>query len=383
MDNTEKFFVECVKAALNEQRIAVVPDEIDYKKLYILSTTHSVSVMVFNSLTDVFSCLPKGFQESLENAVKRHVVKDIQSTADAKKVITAFEENDVKFMPLKGYHLKNLYPSPDYRYTSDFDILIDKKELNKIRGLYEKLGLKVERFDEHHDIVYFENTKTIFELHKMLFVGKLDEYFKVGFEKAHLKSGYKSFYELNPEDFYMTLLGHSAYHFAHSGGVGIRHLTDIFVYKKTYKLDYEYLDCELKKSGLYEFKNEFENLVDVLFNGKESDEFTDNLISHVLSSSVLANEEKKNAGDVASYGEKGKMQALFRLVFPKKENMQFTYPVLKKCGVLLPLFYVVRWFRVIFKTPDSLTRIKAVSSVDEKETENMKEIKNRLNINKI
>ena len=58
-------------------------------------------------------------------------------------------------MPLKGYHLKKLYPSTDMRYASDCDVLIDVAQLKTVRALVDELGLATKRHDEHHDIVYY------------------------------------------------------------------------------------------------------------------------------------------------------------------------------------------------------------------------------------
>lgn len=386
MTNTEKFFVECVKRGIKNEKVEVLPDGVDHQQLYELCVSHSMSVVAFNALEKVKESLPASFFSKLQRSAHRHVMFDVQGNYDTDELLAEFERRGFKYMPLKGYHLKKLYPSTDMRYSSDCDILIDVAQLDEIRETIKELGIATDHCDEHHDVVYNPATKSVFELHKCIFVGTLETYFGVGFERARLKDGYSYFYELSPEDFYASILGHSAYHFAESAGVGIRHVTDVYLYKKTYALDYEYLDKELEKCGLLQFKNQFEKLADYFFDGAEADEFTQKLAKHVLESSVLANSEKKAASDVAAQAnqegntKQAKTRTFWATLFPKKEWMQFSYPVLKKHVWLLPIFYFVRWFEVLFTRPERIKKLKGIQNVETEELTYMREIRDGLGI---
>ena len=389
MTNTEKFFVKCVKRGIKDEKIDVIPDELDYKQFYNLCASHSMSVVVFKALENVKDKLLPQFLSALQRSVHRHVMLDVQSEYDINTVLTAFEERGLKYMPLKGYHLKKLYPSTDMRYASDCDVLIDVTQLKEVRALVDELGLATKRHDEHHDIVYYPETKTIFELHKTIFVGPLEQFFGVenkGFDKAHVREGYQYFYEMDRERFYISLLGHSAYHFAESAGVGIRHLTDIYLYRKAYELNEEYLNAELDKCGLRQFKDAFEKVAVYFFEDAETDEFTQKLAKHILESSLLANEEKKSASDVAAHAHENsdktaKKKSIWKKIFLPTEQMKFLFPVLKKAVWLLPIFHVVRWVQVLFTRPKALKQLKQMSDVKESELAYMKEIRSGLGIN--
>ena len=386
MTNTEKFFVECVKRGIKGEYVDSISQGLDYKQFYKLCTWHSMSNVVFKALEKVKGSLLPEFLSALQSSASLHVMLDVQSEYDKAEFLSAMEERGLKHMPLKGYHLKKLYPSTDMRYTSDCDVLIDVAQLKEVRALVDELGLTTERHDEHHDIVYYPATKTIFELHKCIFVGPLEKYFGVGFERAHLKEGAKAFYEMSPEDFYISILGHSAYHFAEDAGVGIRHLTDVYLYKNAYNLDYQYLDTELEKCGLLQFKNEFEKVADYFFDDAEADEFTEKLAKHILESSLLANKEKKSASEVAAYAvqaddKKAKKKSVWRKIFLPAEQMKFSYPILKKAIWLLPIFHVVRWVQVLFTRPKAIGQLKKMNDVKEGDLNYMKEIRGGLGIN--
>ena len=386
MTNTEKFFVECVKRGIKNQKIENVPEGVDYRQLYNLCASHSMSVVVCKALEGVRNEIPEGFSSAIDKSVQRHVIKDVQSECDIKTLLDEFEQRGIKYMPLKGYHLKKLYPSTEMRYASDCDVLIDTAQLKLVRQTVKELGLEVERFDEHHDIVYYPETKTIFELHKCIFVGPLKKYFGVGFERATVKEGYKNFYEMDKEIFYISLLGHSAYHFAESAGVGIRHLTDIYLYRKAYELNEEYLNSELEKCGLLQFKNEFEKVSRFFFEDAKADEFTLKLAKHVLESSLLANLKLKSASDVASNAsgdtdKKAKRKAIWRKIVLPVEQMKFLFPILNKAVWLLPIFHVVRWVKVIFTRPSAIGQLKGYEEVESGKLAYMKEIRGGLGIN--
>ena len=387
MTDTQRFFVECVRAGINNKNIEEIPESVDYKQFYKLCSSHSMSVVVSRALEGVRDRLPDVFVNAIEKSVQYHVMKDVQSEFDASTVLNAFEERGIKYMPLKGYYLKKLYPSTEMRYASDWDVLIDVSQLNKVRQTVKDLGLEVKRYDEHHDIVYYPATKTVFELHKCIFVGPLKKYFGVGFERAKVKEGYKFFYEMDREIFYISMLAHSAYHFAESAGVGIRHLTDIYLYRKAYDLNEEYLNSELCKCGLLKFKEQMERLSAYFFEEGQADGFTLKLAEHMLESTLLANEKKKVASDVASQSkntkeglEGAKRRTLISSIFPKKESMQFSYPVLKRHVWMLPLFYPVRWFHVLFTRPKNISKLKSYSKIDRKELDEMLAIRDGLGI---
>ncbi|MBE5733702.1 MAG: hypothetical protein E7347_01470 [Clostridiales bacterium] len=389
MTITERFFVECVKRGIKGEKIDYVPDKLDYKQFYNLYVSHSMSVVVCRALENVKDNIDVQFYTALKASVARHVMLDIQSEYDVNTLLTAFENNGIKHMPLKGYHIKKLYPSTDMRYTSDCDVLIDENQLKQVRALVNELGLATKRHDEHHDIVYYPQTKTIFELHKTIFVGKLEKYFgkgNEGFNRAHVKDGTKYFYEFDRELFYVSILGHSAYHFAESGGVGIRHLTDVYLYRKAYNLDENYLDDELKKCGLLQFKNQFEKLAYYFFDDAKADEFTLKLADHILESSLLANDKRKVASSVAQNvgdGDKNnaRKKSIWKKIFLPTEQMKFLFPILKKAIFLLPFCHVIRWLKVLFTRPKAIAQLKNMQTVNSEDLSYMVEIRNELGIN--
>ncbi|MBR1676857.1 MAG: nucleotidyltransferase family protein [Clostridia bacterium] len=388
MNVNEKIFIRLIKTTIDECQNNNSLAEINYQELLKFCLKHSVSCIVFEALKDFKTALPENLYNALKQKAQQDIMKDIQGSYDVETVISAFENNGIKFIPLKGYYLKKLYPKSEMRYATDYDVLIDEKQIDKVHEVAKSLGMVLKQKGDHHDIFYFPETKTVFEFHKSIFEGSLKESFGNGFDRARLKEGYKSFYELPPEDFYISILGHSAYHFAHGGGVGIRHVIDVYLYKKAYKFNDKYLERELEKCGLADFRKQFEKLADYFFADGEGDEFTEKLADYVLDSSVLGNENKKQASDIVSNNsdskiKSAKLKTLIQLILPPFKTMKGYYPILKSLPVLLPFCYIARWLTVLIKRPKSLKKINKITGAKNEEITEIKEIREKLGLNNI
>ena len=387
MTQTERFFVKCIKIALEGKELENLPDDIDYKNLFELSLQHSVVVIVYYAFGKQIEKTPKGFQQAMQVVMTKHIAKEEQSRYDKQVVVDVLEEKGVPFMPLKGYFLKQLYPKTEMRYTSDCDILVDVKKMKEIHKIFKDLGYLKEKEDTHHDIFYNPQTKTIFEMHKTMFVGALKKYFGVGFERAKLVEGKQYFHFLSENDLYISVLGHYAYHFDEGAGVGMRSLCDIRVMQKAFghKLDNDYINTELEKCGLKVFKEQFEKVVDYLFDEREATGFTKELAEYILQSSLFSNKEHSVANKAVKTKiedrEKAKKKAIVRRIFPKKETIYYTYPWIKKVKILLPLGYVIRWFRVLIKSPERIKEINELEKIDQQAFEKIKHIKEGLKLN--
>ena len=132
--------------------------------------------------------------------------------------------------------------------------------------------------------------------------------------------------------------------------------------------------------------NQFEKVADYFFDDTETDEFTLKLAKHILESSLLANEKKKSASDVAAHAnetddKKAKRKSVWKKIFLPTKQMQFLFPVLKKHIWLLPIFHVVRWIQVLFTRPQAIGQLKKMNDVEENDLAYMKEIRGGLGIN--
>ena len=64
---------------------------------------------------------------------------------------------------------------------------------------------------------------------------------------------------------------------------------------------------------------------------------------------------------------KQKWQWFVGAVFPSSATLEYKYPVLKKWPILLPIFWVYRWYLALFREHDRLKRGMLVAKMNEDE----------------
>lgn len=369
------FLNNLISSILYNIAVPDIPDNINWGAFVEIVRKNSFSGLIYKKLEEIPN-VPEKVLASLKKKYEENVHRSLQQEYFTEQILDCFEKNEIKCLPLKGIVLRKLYPDPTMRSMSDLDILIDTDKLSLTRELMKKLGFEVLHFDSHHD-VYRGWPNINVELHKMLIVGEMEDYFGVGFEKAFLKEGSAYTYELSKEDFYIHMIGHMAYHFA-TGGVGIRLVLDIRVYLDKYGecLDRVYLSEQLKEAGLYTFAGYVERLAAVWFKGEPSDSFLDELGLYILKSGYLGNKEHREILEVVKQysgagNKKAKRKAIIADIFPPFQTMAFLYPILKKVPVLLPVCWAARWIEVWTTRRGNVSRLRRLSEIDEKEIQEL------------
>jgi hypothetical protein len=279
------------------------------------------------------------------------------------RVLNAFEQEKIDYMPLKGSNLYKLYPKPELRIMADADILIRQEQREKIVPLMKRLGFREAEESDHE--LNWESGALYMELHKRLvptYNKDYYAYFGDGWEKAAHTAGCR--YDMSREDEYIYLFTHFAKHYR-DGGVGVRQALDLWVYRRANtQLDHGYVENELKKLQLDRFHQNMICLLRWWFEDGTGNETSEFLGEYLFKSGVwgdvqshyLAQEARiqKNSSSFAA----GKLKSILRVIFPSREYAQVTYPILRKWPVLLPGVWVVIWVRTLLFRRDALKRRK-------------------------
>ncbi|MBO5726594.1 MAG: nucleotidyltransferase family protein, partial [Clostridia bacterium] len=263
------------------------------------------------------------------------------------KIYAAFDENGIDYLPLKGCNMKYLYPKPELRAMGDADILIRQSQYKQIANIMNELGYNFDAECEH--VFLWNNQQLEVELHKTLIPiseGKIYEIFSDVWDRCETTEQHRK--SMSAEDNFLHIFVHFSKHYR-GGGIGVKHFTDIYVYKKANpNLDEQYIETSLKKIGLYEFyKNICDTIKFVFENGTltEKGEF---IIKTILNNKTYGAEENYSLWlNIANKKEKdslktSKFKRVLRLIFPSYLTMCQKYAFLSKIPVLLPFMYVVR-----------------------------------------
>jgi hypothetical protein len=328
---------------------------------------------------------------------------------ELEKIKTAFSENKIYFVPLKGIIIKKLYPEKGMRQFCDYDILIHPKDANRAKAIMKQLGYSVsneakaeEEVDQAVSVIDCKKMPIFnFEIHKKLFWGNDEGYFSKIWDRVvntnnsislddktylqngkpiddlnltggkstnnlyltngeltdnfHLPNGEPTddnpnLYErkLTDEDVYLFHLAHFNSHFNERSGAGIRYLADHYFLKK------ELCSKSTFNREYVEDVLKQENLFEF---EKRIDSITDNLFDapiedikmddlyDFLANGVHGSVENKVKMNVA---KEGKTKFFLKRAFPPYSDMCIYFSVLKKAPFLLPFCWIARFFIVLF-----------------------------------
>lgn len=374
IDKNAKVFINLVKAGLCGIKTEVPPN-FNLESFYNLSTAHRISNLCYHGV--VLSGVDENkpiIQKLYKCAVAELMFHEKQS-AEQEKLFSAFEKNQISYMPLKGSVLKTLYKKPELRNMGDVDVLIKVEEYPKIKELMENSGFEF-KYESNHEIVWKKGTRLTVELHKALFPSYTEEFYspyKDIWSKA-VKTETEYRYRLSYEDEFVYSFTHFVKHYK-LGGIGIKHICDLWVQMEKRELDFAVIEGEIEKLSLTEFYKNIRKTIDFWFSDGEADEKVELITKTLIKSGSFGTKQSAQnalALRLASEGKGGSPKKftfwLFK-IFPNKKFIMHKYSFLKKHGWLLPFAWALRWFDALFiHTRKIKSGIKAIKRTDNNRT---------------
>lgn len=296
------------------------------------------------------------------------LLKSERQMQQVEKICGAFEENGIDYLPFKGVVMKSLYPKQELRVMGDADILIRFEQYPQIRGIMEQLGYTMEIESDCEQI--WTRPELYLELHKCLVQPSHRDfyaYFGDGWGRAVRQEGCR--YAFSPEDTYVYLFMHYAKHYR-SGGIGCRHVLDIWMYRRAnLTLDEDYVNRQLETLGIRQFHENTLRLLEQWFGSGEGDDVTEFMTRRIFSGGAYGTSRDyhiftqltraKNADSVKN----ARLTYMKNLAFPSLEQMRIRYPILEKYPVLLPGAWIVRGGSVLLKHREKLENASRIGEL--------------------
>ena len=356
--------LELIDFALADGTVPEIETEEVWENIYRLSQFHKIQSLIFHAVQKLpkEQRPPESILKKIQQAGSLEIARDTVQKAAQMELLTAFEKAGIAVLPLKGFLIKQFYPDTSMRMMADLDILFPVEKEKETEGVLTALGYVCEHKDSHHS-VYMRHPFMNIEMHYNM-IGNdslLDAYYDNIWERLELEPGMSYIYRLKWEDFYIFMIAHLAKHFQ-GGGSGIRSVIDVqqFLNKMEEKLDWKYINEELRKIELTQFEQHMRNLTAIWFGGEKETEFYAQLREFIQNSGIygtLKNLGVQRAIRAGRKGWKGKMQMWLNVIFLPYKEMKMQYPYLLKCPVLLPIAWIQRFFRTIFLRRKKAKRI--------------------------
>lgn len=345
----------------------------NWEELYHLASLHAVGNLFYVAIKNLPN-VPDELKAKAQSKFVATVHQQISQEYYAEKVFNALDKKNIRYLPLKGYYLRKLYPTPELRTSCDVDFFYDSSCTNEVNEIMQAHGFIEGTLEHNHS--FWQKGSISFEPHFNLLSDndKFHAYYQNVWDRLKHVSG--SLYSFSDEDFYIFFIVHAAKHFTH-GGFGIRTVLDIHIYNNAKTLDREYLNGEFDKLGLTKFVKSIEELSECWFNGHEMNEDIERISDYIVESgtfgvtlhALMLNSVKENSvkGSKLSY--------FLRTLFLPYKQMKGRYPVLQKAPILLPLYWIKRWFEVIFKRRSRVTKtVQTMKSINNEQVDKYSKI---------
>lgn len=222
----------------------------DVKEIYRLSNSQGVWTLVFPELEKYadLSQYTDGFVAAITVGLQRKVFQ--------LHIISELEKAGYSCCLLKGAAVAALYPNPDYRISSDTDILIKPEAEQQIMKFLEEKGYSVtQRGINGHHFKAVHPVGGLLEGHVRLYSIPTEEIIFNGlqlYKEDHIRTEIEGIEveQLGINDGLMYLTAHYIKHFVNEGG-GVRQMLDLLVYMDHYKneLDFKSYEHILKQLG--------------------------------------------------------------------------------------------------------------------------------------
>lgn len=282
------------------------------------------------------------------------------------KISSAFENNEIDFVILKGAVLQGYYPSPELRVMSDIDFFIPAKQRKKAKTVLESMGVKFKQANSYQDI-YVDCNGVIAEIHHALWGYNLEhtELYSNIWNEENLLRGSKHTYLLSTENLYVFTISHMLKHFKDSG-IGLRPIFDIwYILKKNIScMNFSYIKNELSKFNAVKFEKNIRELVNCVFLGKEKNHESIIILKYLFKCDTHGTD---NVAAVNEEGEHGAFGKIINRAFPPYRFMKRRYKILNYLPFLLPFCWLIRIITLPFKKDRLDVNVKKLKKVDDTE----------------
>ncbi|WP_296967253.1 nucleotidyltransferase family protein [uncultured Eubacterium sp.] len=335
-DNSEQnCLLKLLRCVLKDEPF--VPDkDINTAELLKLAVNQQVYTTVLPCL-EQSGILTDKEKEKWNNYKLSEIQKNLIISSEREALCRNFDDAGIRYMFMKGLVIRNYYPQTFMRQMSDNDILYGVEKRDELFEVMKKNGFYLSAFHSASDD-FFKAPYVLMEMHKTLFDDNCEVKLDLDLWKRAIKcEGNNSRYNMSPDDNYIYSLAHMCKHYS-GGGCGIRFVCDMYLlHYSNDKLDFEYINSQFKKFGLYEFYQKVMRLVEAIFNDAEYNDEDLQLLNEVFAGGVY--------GVIKSLDETieesgGKFNYLFRKIFPKKEFMYRNYEYLQNKPYLLFPTYI-------------------------------------------
>lgn len=374
------YIVHLLKCAVCGETPSLPNHPLDWDVIFDLAKRHKILSILYFSIIK----LPKDFIGTIAHfdiytsLYKRNLILDANRSFELNRLQSVLESHQIDYMFLKGSVIKNYYPDTAMRHMNDIDILFRGTDFKTIDSIFQNFGYKISHKDAK-DTAYTNpvNHVTIEMQPYLIDTGYFDWYQYL--ENIWDKCTHKNHeYKMSFEDFYIYHIIHMAKHFK-NGGIGLTHILDIYIMTQNFtSIDWEYVNTELSKLGLYQFNKTMKALVTHWFDCENTDSVSTKelelIATYIFSSGAFGSKKQQETNAIASRGDN--QLSIRKKIFPGIATMVNYYGTfLNKHKYFLPIYWIkLNLNRLWNYKPQKKNSFNRISSITESRISTTKEI---------
>ena len=392
MNQPEILLLELLRQAITDSCLSLSenPDRQTWQKMIQLAKIHDVVPLVIRAIWKLDQTHNIG--SSYITQAQNKTIAQARKTADFLLLYEYLSDRDLHPVVMKGIILRDIYPQPELRLSTDEDILIDPADFPLYHEAFLQYGLSPANASadlSSTDEVSYENKEMhlYIEVHKSLFLANTEAFgdFNSSFGDALDQSITKKIYNteirtLKYTDHLLYLILHALKHFLYSG-FGIRQVCDIILFSEYYRkeIDWSTVSSELQRMHAMDFTRAIykiglinllpENHLQTIWDSWNCMQIDEKPLLHDImeggiygASSVARLHSSNLTLQAAKQREKKGLYKLFlpvssvlHTVFLPIDKMSGRSPYLKKVPILLPVAWLQRIFGYLIEQT-SLTK---------------------------
>ena len=304
--------------------------------------------------------------DSLKKVRDRAIYDYVVRENALSSIQNALGKKSIDYIPLKGVVLKDLYPQPWMRTSSDIDILVREDEIEKAVNAINENTSFIQFSKNFHDI-HFKHSSVHLELHYNLLddVQKIDTVLTKAWDYVVFPDQ-GHFCRFQPEYLVFYIYAHACKHLVRGGGIGIRPLLDMWLLKTKTTYDESIVLSLCKDAGIQKFYEVCNRLLSVWFEYEEGNDITEQFEQLVMSGGVFGSDYTR----ILSKKRKNKgVMYFFSRLWIKSTRIQGIYPICKKYPILIPFYQMKRWPQLFNKQTQQkvIKEIRQVNEINQSE----------------
>ncbi len=381
MNINDRYIVELSRAAIFDDMPKAPESTVDWDYIYKKSIVQNIAGLLYTAV-DKLDETNKPLPELLEKW-QRNFFETIALTSrqhmEFVRISKLAKEYGICFIGLKGCIMRTFYPVPELRTMGDFDILLQQKDVNKVKDLFKKQNYKIENdafgIICSKGIIHWEIFTTIGEEFRV----NTPEWDNKYYNSIFMYNGLRS---VEPTEFLLHLIVHTAKHYIGSGA-GIRNLLDIALFISKYKTEIDFKKIEdgsreQNYSNICRYIMTVMNKyfsVDIQVVEYMDDDKTENFLAYSLENGIFGKNDNALAVQAAK-PEDDSISGFRKIFFPSVKSLKHRYKYLNTMPFLLPVAWVHRFLSALFRWKYSIKDMaKGLKEADEFSKHRLKKLK--------